>query len=367
VNQSQNHAPTVVVIGGGYGGINVAKALDPEVDVVLVEPKDAFVHNVGALRALVEPDFLPRIFLPYDRLLARGRVVHDRAVEVEADRVGLASGESIVADFVVLASGSSYPFPAKSNAHDTADAIDNYRAAYDELMHAKRVLLIGAGPVGIELAGEIVSKWPDKHVTLFDLADDVLGDRFRADLRAELRTQLVELGVELVLGEGLREFPPTSPNEFASFTVTTNAGRELTADIWFQCFGVTPVSDYLSGDLAAARRADGFVTVGPALQVAGHQSVFAIGDVSTADVKMAGIAGLQAALVAQNILKMVNGGTDLAAYEPYGTAIIVPIGPEGGSGQRPGQDELVSREMVATAKGRAMMVDRYAGILGLTP
>jgi apoptosis-inducing factor 2 len=44
----------------------------------------------------------------------------------------------------------------------------------------------------------------------------------------------------------------------------------------------------------------------------------------------------------------------------------VPIGPEGGSGQLPGQEELASREMVATVKGRDLMVDRYAEILGLT-
>src|SRR5207248_2914124 len=109
----------------------------------------------------------------------------------------------IDADYVVLATGSTYPFPAKTDAHAAEDAIDNYRAAYVEVLHAERVLLVGAGPVGIELAGEIVAKWPDKHVTLLDLADDVLGDRFRADLRAELRNQLIELGVEVVLGEGL--------------------------------------------------------------------------------------------------------------------------------------------------------------------
>lgn len=341
MNQDSQLRPTVVVIGGGYGGIGVAKALDADVDVVLVEPKDAFVHNIG---------FLPKIFLPYDRLLANGRVVRDRAVEVSAHRVVLAAGEAIDADYVVLATGSTYPFPAKSDAHDAEDAMDNYRAAYAELTHADRVLLVGAGPVGIELAGEIVSKWPDKHVTLLDLAGDVLGERFREDLRAELRNQLVEIGVELVLGEGLRELPPTSANELATFTVTTNSGREITADIWFQCFGVTPVSDYLSDDLAPARRPDGFVAVGPALQVAGHDNVFAIGDVSTADAKMAGMARMQADLVAQNIIKMVNGDDDIAAYQPYGPAIVVPIGPEGGSGQLPGQEELASREMVATVK-----------------
>lgn len=31
---------TVAVIGGGYGGATVAKALDEDTDVVLVEPKE---------------------------------------------------------------------------------------------------------------------------------------------------------------------------------------------------------------------------------------------------------------------------------------------------------------------------------------
>jgi NADH dehydrogenase FAD-containing subunit len=366
MNQDETARSTVVVIGGGYGGVGVAKALDADVDVVLVDPKDTFVHNIGSLRALVEPEFLPKIFLPYDRLLANGRVVRDRAVEVSSQRVVLASGEAINADYVVLATGSNYPFPAKTDAHAAEDAIDNYRAAYNELIHADRVLLIGAGPVGIELAGEIVAKWPDKHVTLLDLADDVLGDRFRPDLRAELRAQLLARGVELVLGEGLRELPPTVSSELAAFTVTTNSGREIAADIWFQCFGVSPVSDYLTDDLAVARRADGFVTVGTALQVAGLDNVFAIGDVSTADAKMAGLAGRQAQLVAENIIKLVNGDNDLTEYQPFGPAIVVPIGPHGGSGQLPGQDELASREFVADVKGRDLMIGRYAETFGLT-
>src|ERR1700685_2131298 len=100
-------APTVVVIGGGYGGVNVAKALDDVADVVLVEPKDAFQHNVAALRALAEPAWVPRIFLPYDRLSPRGRVVADRAAKVEPGAVTLSSGEVLAADYIVLATGST--------------------------------------------------------------------------------------------------------------------------------------------------------------------------------------------------------------------------------------------------------------------
>jgi apoptosis-inducing factor 2 len=358
--------PTVAVVGGGYAGINVAKQLDDVADVVLVEPRDTFVHNVALLRALTDPSWLPRLFLPYDRLLARGRVLRDRVVKAEPGQLTLASGRSLAPDYLVLATGSAYPFPAKTDVDATADAHDKIRRAHAALAPAQRVLLVGAGPVGVELAGEIKAAWPGKHVTLLDVAGDVMGERFRPDLKAEVRRQLGELGVELLLSSPLREPPPSAPGELAPFTVTTQDGREVSAGLWFRCYGVSPVSDYLAGDLAAARRADGFIEVNPHLQVAGHTRVFALGDVSDADHKMAGIASRQAEVVAANITALINGESDLRAWEPMPPMIIVPIGPEGGSGQLPGSDELATPELVAQLKGRDMMVDRFATLLGLS-
>jgi NADH dehydrogenase FAD-containing subunit len=358
--------PTVVVVGGGYGGANVAKALDETADVVLVEPRDAFMHNIAALRALVDPSWLPRIFLPYDRLLQHGRVVQDRAVLVEPHRVVTASGEEIAADYIVLASGSKYPFPAKTDLAESDVAQEQVRDTHKRLEAADRVLLLGAGPVGIELAGEIRHVWPDKSIVLLDVANEVLGGPFRPELQAELHRQLVELKVELLLGSALRQEPPTEPGELGTFTVTTESGEEITADIWFRCFGVVPNSDYLGEALAPARGSDGFIQVGATLQVAGQTNVFALGDASTADAKMAGLARRQATVVVDNIAALANGGSELAEYDSMGAAgIAVPIGPTGGAGQFPGQDQIIGPETIADVKGRDMMVDPFRELFGL--
>ncbi len=357
--------PTVVVVGGGYGGIAVAKALDETHDVVLVEPKDAFMHNIAALRALVDPSWLPKIFLPYAGLLSNGRVVRDRAVQVDPHRVVTASGEEISADYVVLATGSRYPFPAKTDIVDTNHAQEQVRRTHMALADADRVLLVGAGPVGIELAGEIRHVWPEKSIVLLDVADEVLGGPYKPALKAELRRQLLETRVELILGSPLLQAPPTEPGDLGTFTVTTEAGTEVVADIWFRCYGVVPNSDYLGETLVPARNSDGFIEVGPTLQVAGQTAVFAIGDLSTADAKMAGFAGRQAATVADNINALTEGTSDLAHYESMGVAIAVPIGPTGGAGQFPGQDEVVGPETIAEVKGRDLMVDRFGELFGL--
>jgi NADH dehydrogenase FAD-containing subunit len=363
-NDQARGRPTVAVVGGGYGGVNLAKALDESADVVLVEPRDAFMHNVAALRALVDPSWLPRIYIPYDNLLANGRVVRDRAALVEPGRVVTASGEEILADYVVLATGSSYPFPAKTNKVDTEAAHDQVRAANLALSQADRVLLLGAGPVGIELAGEIGHVWPEKAITLLDVSGEVLGGPFKPELKAELHRQLTEAGVDVVLGSPLNEFPPSVPGELETFTVKTEDGMEITADIWFQCFGVVPNSDYLGEALLGARGDDGFVEVEPTLQVVGQDTVFALGDLSTADAKMAGFAAREAETVAANIIALATGA-EPTAYQPVGTAIAVPIGPLGGAGQFPGQEEIVGPEVISEVKGRDMMVDRFQELFNL--
>jgi NADH dehydrogenase FAD-containing subunit len=355
----------VVVVGGGYGGYAAAKALDETSQVVLVEPKDAFMHNIAALRALVDPSWLPRIFLPYSHLLTNGRVVRDRAVVVEPHRVVTASGEEIAADYVVLATGSRYPFPAKTDLVDTHHAQEQVRRAHRALAQADRVLLVGAGPVGIELAGEIRHVWPEKSIVLLDVADEILGGPYKPELKAELRRQLIEARVELILGSPLRQAPPTQPGELGTFTVTTEAGTDVVADMWFRCYGVVPNSDYLGAALLPARRADGFIEVGPTLQVAGQTNVFALGDVSTADSKMAGFAGRQAIIVADNINALAHGRSDLAHYKSWGVAIAVPIGPNGGAGQFPAKDEIEGREATAERKGREMGVERLRERFGL--
>ncbi|MFB9834673.1 NAD(P)/FAD-dependent oxidoreductase [Actinoallomurus acaciae] len=357
---------TVVVVGGGYGGAAIAKALDQEADVVLVEPKDAFVHAAGSLRALVRPDWAGNIFFPYARLLRRGTVVHERAVAADTGGVTLASGRRVDADYVVLASGSGYPYPAKMDTDSSGEALERLRATHKELADATRVLITGAGPVGLELSGEIKAVWPDKHVTVIDPAGELMPG-FTPQMRADLRRQLETLGVELRLGTSLLAPPPTEPGTLGSFTAATT-GEAISADLWFRCHGVRPNSDYLDGDLAAARTERGQVRVTETLNVDGHDHVYAIGDLTDLDeAKMAGHATRHAEVVAQNILAQMRGEHPTAVYRPSAARmILLPLGPNGGVGQLPSPDGpvVLPASAVSERKGTDLYTGRFAALFG---
>jgi NADH dehydrogenase FAD-containing subunit len=366
MTDTSSSLPSVVVVGGGYGGIKVAKALDDVADVTLVDPTDAFVHNVAAWRALVEPEWLDRIFFPYGHLLANGRFLRDRAVAVDGRRVTLESGDVLEPDYLVLATGSSYPFPAKIEEPDVETARSRVRDAHDALREADRALILGAGPAGLELAGEIKAFFPDKHVTLADISDDILTGPYDDALRAELRRQLAALGVELRLGVTVDELPSAPPATLAPIAIAGANGRPLAADIWFRAFGVHPHSEYLrAGSLGDRRDERGYIRVDEHLRAAGETHVFAVGDVSDADRDMAGVAGLQAAVVVANIGALIAGESELTSWEKLPPMIAIPLGPEGGAGFIGGG--AADAATIAELKGRHMGVDNLATLFDAVP
>ena len=132
----------VVVVGGGYGGVTVAKGLDPLAEVILVEQKDQFVHHAAALRAAVDEAWQHSIFMPYSNLLSNGQVIHGTVSQVEGTRVHIFGQEPIDADYVVLATGSTYPFPAKYSASRSDVAKARLKQLHSYLHGARSVLLV---------------------------------------------------------------------------------------------------------------------------------------------------------------------------------------------------------------------------------
>jgi NADH dehydrogenase FAD-containing subunit len=353
----------VVVVGGGYGGWAVAKALDADTEVVLIDPRDAFVNAAGSLRALTRPDWAGNMFFPFKTLLKRGTVLRDRAVSVDSAGVDLASGGRVEADYVVLATGSRYPYPAKPVADSVEAALEDLLRTHKELAAAGRVLILGAGPVGLELAGEIVEVWPDKKVTVVDPAAELLPG-FLPQVRNELHRQLDELGIHVRLGAGLVAAPGVEPGRAETFTATTTDGETLTADIWFRAYGVDITSDYLADGRLTTRTPGGAVPVLDTLQVTGHDKVYAVGDLTDLpEAKRAGYAMKHAEVVADNIRAQLLGRQPTAAYVPVAEPmILLPLGTRGGVGQMPGPDGPVpaATETVVQYKGADLFTGRFA-------
>jgi NADH dehydrogenase FAD-containing subunit len=355
---------TVAVIGGGYGGITAAKALDDVADVTLIEPRDMFVHNVATLRAVVDPEWAERLFLPYDHLLAHGRIVYERATRISGTQVELASGAVLEPDFTVVATGSSHRYPAKLPLTHSTSAKEQLNRTHEALSRAERVVLLGAGPVGLELAGEIKAAWPEKSVTIIDPAPELLLGRYPAVFTDEVHDQLDRLGVELMLNASLTRQLATEPGTLGAFTVTTTAGTDIGGDIWFACYGASPNTQALSTGGEITVEAGGLVAVGPHLRVPGFDRIYAIGDVTAIpELKMARLAQEHAAVAAATIRAEILGTGVPAGYTAAADAIVLPLGPSGGAGYAE-EVGVLGPEAIVGIKGH-LYLDLYRSLLNL--
>lgn len=112
MGSSSSREKKVVILGGGYAGIAIAKKLDKNFDVVVIDAKDFFFHSVGAPRTLVNERFGSLITIPYTNLLRFGRVVHEWAtnIDVNGNKVITSNGEHFY-DYLVIGWPSFYLSP----------------------------------------------------------------------------------------------------------------------------------------------------------------------------------------------------------------------------------------------------------------
>lgn len=359
----------IVIVGAGYGGSALAYQLQDYAQVTLIDPRDAFVNIAGSLRALARPDWAANIFFPLAQILSRGRHLKDKVVSVDPGGVSLASGARIEADYIVLATGSSYPYPANPSSDDTAAALSDFRATHRALSQAQRVLILGGGPVGLELAAEIREVWADKAITVAEPGSSLL-PAFLPEVRESLLQQLSELKIEVLTGTRLENLSDAAPGTLADISATTADGKTIEADIYFRAYGAVLNTGYLRDGKLTNLTERGEVAVNEHLRVGEHRHVYAIGDITNlAEAKMAGYAAQHAAVVAQNILAQIAGTEPTVSYQPPDyPMILLPLGSRAGVGQLPSENgpTFAGAVLVSDYKGGDIYTARFEQQFAIT-
>jgi len=352
----------VMIIGGGYAGIKLAKTLDAKVNVVLVEKRDHFFHCIGSLRGAVQPDMAPKQMIPYSKLLTHGTFLQATVVELQEQQVVLSDGRKFPFDACVCATGwtGGTAFWSPDSAATGKERLTQLKEVHDRVKAATSVLIIGGGAVGIEMAGELLDAVPDVKMTLISSGEKLMsGPGMQAKFQEKLAAQLSKRGVELVFGERVESgVDVTKAGMHPASTVTTASGKTFSADVVFVCTGPKTV---LPEKHPFALSDQGQILVERTLRCTGTAPhLFALGDCAqTGDVKNAYHGAQQAALLAKNILTFCEKGptATLAPYANTPPAFIVPIGRNGGASQLP--FGVVGPMFTSAVKGKDLFTEQF--------
>jgi NADH dehydrogenase FAD-containing subunit len=350
----------IAIIGGGYAGFDLARRLDAHADVTLIEARDAFVHNVAAIRAVAQPDLLARIVIPYDRLLKRGRTLRGRATAIDASGVSLADGSRIAVDAIVVATGSHYAAPFKPQSDTAADFADAVRAVAAQVAAAEQIVIVGAGAVGVELAGEIKAVHPGKAVALVS-NQPRLFPSYPETLHQKLVERLLARGVALHLGQAASGLARTDAPHDGEIALAD--GTRLTGLI-VPAIGarITTSPAHALPDVQA--QPNGQLAVDGWLRPSSLANVFVLGDLAATGEGMTVVAATrQSPWLARALRAMASGKpiTSLPAYASWRVPpILVPLGPKLGASVLPlGKGLVVGDRLTAAIKGKSLFIPRY--------
>ncbi|KJD33052.1 NADH dehydrogenase [Tamlana nanhaiensis] len=307
MNIPKTSFPRVVIIGGGFAGVALAKKLaKQEVQVVLIDK-----HNYHTFQPLLyqvstgglEPD---SIAYPIRKVLQNFpnfyfRLANVDEIDVENERVKTNIGD-LDFDYLVVASGSATNYFGNTEIEKNSMAmktipqslnlrsliLENFEdALLTSDLHERNALMnfviVGGGPTGVELAGALAEikkgilpkDYPDLDTRMAQIHIIQSGDRILKGM-SDKASQKAEDFLEKL---GVNIWKNVRVKGYDGKTVTTNTDLTFNAETVVWAAGV-------KGETIKGLDAEDFITRGNRIevnqfsQVKGFNNIFAVGDVA---------------------------------------------------------------------------------------
>ena len=358
--------PKVVIVGGGFGGVNVSKVLaKTDVDVTIIDQTNH--HLFQPLLYQVATGILPEgLIAP-----ALRRVVHKQKntnvvlgevtdLDLEARTVSAhapnGSRVTLPYDTLVVAAGATHAYfghddwaefaPGMKTLDDARHLRNHILGAFEmaelatdpaERQACLSFVVVGAGPTGVEVVGQIAElahrvlpgdyrgiDTRDARIVLVEAGPAVLGP-FDERLQEYTSRTLERMGVEVRVGTAATAI------DRDGITVRNDEGEqriEARTKVWAAGVQASPLAKMLATATGAETDRAGRIMVGVDCTLPGHPEVFAIGDM----VSLNGLPGIaQPALqegkyVGKVIRARLDGDADVAPFKYFDKGSMATIG-----------------------------------------
>jgi NADH dehydrogenase len=335
----------IVIVGAGFAGITALQKLDKSglFEITLITPKSHFEYYPGLYRVVGEKAPF-EVFVPFRYLLPkRVTFLHDSvlSIDIAHKKIDTQKNGIFSYDILIMATGmvpSDFGITGVSQyAHFVTSltfAIESKKALIAKLQahvisqekNPFTIVIAGAGPTGVELAGELSSflrsftktyhvPLKNYRIKIIQRDKDVL-PQLDSKVRKTAVNRLRRLGVELLLEHAI--------TEVTQDTVVTSNGP-IVSSFFFWTAGAmqSPLVTSTVGFTLSARKK---VIVSKELLAEGTDSVYVLGD--NAETEFSGLAQIaeQDGAFVGSMLVFKEQGKPYKPYVPRKPIFVIPIG-----------------------------------------
>jgi NADH:ubiquinone reductase (H+-translocating) len=331
----------IVVVGGGFGGLKLARLLYKSGYQVVVLDKNNYHQFQPLLYQIATAGLEPSaISFPFRKLFQKQERMHFRIaellkVEPEKNEITTSIGK-LDYDFLVIAAGLTTNFFGNENIRKNAlpmksvsDAIlirntilQNYEAALNQTDSLKKeahlnVVVVGGGPTGVEMAGALAemkkyilpNDYPELDFALMNIylfeASPKLLNVMSEKSSVKAKQYLEKLGVIVKTDTYVKDYDGNN--------VLLNDGTKHSTYNLVWAAGVMPIS--FQGLDAASFGKGKRILVNEFNQAKGYSNIYALGDIAEMQSKdfpkghpqVVPVAIQQAKNMAENFIKLKNG------------------------------------------------------------
>ncbi len=358
--------PKVVVVGGGFGGVNVSRVLaKSDVDLTIIDRTNHHLFQpllyqvaTGILpEGLIAPALRRVVQKQKNTKVVLGQVVD---LDLQARTVAVVAPDgarmSLPYDTLVVAAGATHAYfghdeweefaPGMKTLEDARHLRNHILGAFEmaelatdpaERDACLSFVVVGAGPTGVEVVGQIAElahrvlpadyreiDTRQARIVLIEAAPAVLGP-FDERLQRYTTRTLERMGVEV------RCATAATAIDADGITVRNQDGEErieARTKVWAAGVQASPLAKMLAEATGAETDRAGRIMVEPDCTLPGHPEVFAIGDM----VSLNGLPGIaQPALqegkyVGKVIRARLDGDTSVAPFKYFDKGTMATIG-----------------------------------------
>ncbi len=326
--------PRVVVLGAGFGGLELAtvlsESLGDDVDVTLIDKNDAFVFGYSKLDVMFGRATPRAVRLPYRDITKPGvRFLQQEITAIDPEaRTVTTDGGVHEADFLVVALGADYDFDATpglaegGNEFYSLEGAERLRELLPEFTQGRAIVGVCGAPFKCPPAPSEAALLLHDYLSTRGVRDDCeisLTIPFGTpvppspDTSRALVDAFAERGIEFVPSRRVSSLDP------ARRVAVLEDGSELPYDLFLG------VPKHRAPDVvvASGMTEDGYVPVNPKTLEARFPGVYAIGDVATIGVPKAGVFAEGAArVIAASLIARLRGGNEPGAYGGLGSCYV---------------------------------------------
>jgi len=353
---SNAYMPRLVIVGSGFSGMTLTKALASYFSIVLIDKLEKFSTKPSYPVLLENPDHFNKISVDIASSVPENvQVVKATVQSVSETGVFISEGnvpahlidashttdtlKFIPFDFVVIATGSHAlgALPTNETGENSITYVDPYSPegileSIPKIDSSENsIVLMGGGFIGIEFAGSIAHTYPQKEVVLIQRSEFIMRSTSAHNAAMGVFSKYKNLKVHV------NSVIDRQKDANTLVLKTTEKEIDLKASVVFMCSGSIPNTGLLQQSFSESLEQNGLVKVNPHFQVLKansqpYKNIFAVGDVTNLDKEKLMQNAKYHCEKFVEIAKIIvqNQNSPLPAYEAGSRVKAATLGPKKG-------------------------------------